>query len=161
MRIVTACLLALLSAPALGAPKDEGIAKAAAATLDALHDAAARADEAAYFGLFAPDAVFVGTDATEVWSVKAFRDYAHPHFAKGKGWTYRPVHAQRRIRLSEDGRTAWFYEPLLNAKYGEVRGSGVLVREGAAWRVAQYVLSFPIPNDKAADVLKTVRQKHR
>src|SRR6516162_8245242 len=48
--------------------------------LDDFHDAAAHADEARYFGHFAPDAVFLGTDATERWDLAAFGEYAHPHF---------------------------------------------------------------------------------
>src|SRR5439155_3716313 len=57
--------------------------------LDDFHDAAARADEERYFAHFAPEGVFVGTDAGERWDLKAFREYAHPHFAKGKAWTFR------------------------------------------------------------------------
>ena len=48
------------------------------AALDDFHDAAAKADEDRYFGRFAPGGVFLGTDATERWDVKAFRAYAHP-----------------------------------------------------------------------------------
>lgn len=35
----------------------------------------------------------------------------------------------------------------MNEKYGECRGSGVLLREGGEWRIAQYNLTVPIPND--------------
>ena len=45
----------------------------------------AASDEERYFAHFADDAVFMGTDATERWDKAAFRAYAHPHFAKGKG----------------------------------------------------------------------------
>ncbi|MEZ4463828.1 MAG: nuclear transport factor 2 family protein [bacterium] len=129
----------------------------AARTLDAFHAAAARADEAAYFGLFDPDGVFVGTDATEVWSVEAFRAYAHPFFAKGKAWTMVPDAAGRRIRLAADGKTAWFYEPLAHEKYGALRGSGALVRgPDGGFRVAQYILSFAVPNDRADAVIQAV-----
>ncbi len=127
------------------------------AVLDSLHAAASKADEPGYFGLFTEDAVFVGTDATEVWSLDAFRAYARPVFAQGRGWTYVPEPGTRRIRISSDGQVAWFYEALRNEKYGATRGSGVLVRTAAGWRVAQYVLSFPIPNDKAGDVLKLLK----
>src|SRR5262249_42795332 len=48
--------------------------------LDDWHDAAAHADEARYFGHFAPGGVFLGTDASERWDVAAFRAYAHPRF---------------------------------------------------------------------------------
>ena len=58
--------------------------------LDRLHEAAARSDGAAYFALFAPQAVFIGTDATERWPLADFRAYAEPYFASGKGWVYHP-----------------------------------------------------------------------
>lgn len=115
-------------------------------TLDALHAAAARADGKAYFALFEPHAVFLGTDATERWTLEQFRAYAEPHFAKGQGWTYTP--SDRNVRLSNDGRTAWFDERVTNAKYGECRGTGVLVRgSDGGWRIAQYNLSKPVPNE--------------
>ena len=51
----------------------------------ALVGAAAHAHEPRYFAHFAPEAVFLGTDAAERWDLGAFRAYAHPHFAQGKG----------------------------------------------------------------------------
>lgn len=128
---------------------------AVAAVLDDFHDAASKADGARYFGHFAKAGVFIGTDASERWTVAEFRAYAAPHFAKGTGWTYTPT--ERHIDLGPDGRTAWFYEKLQNAKYGETRGSGVLILEDGRWRIAQYVLSFPIPNDRTPAVLEAIR----
>src|SRR5262245_33635655 len=68
-------------------------------TVDAWHAAAARADENAYFALLSEDAVFLGTDATERWNKQAFRKYAHPHFKKGKAWSFRA--ARRDVMLSK------------------------------------------------------------
>jgi uncharacterized protein YciI len=126
--------------------------------LDDFHDAAAKADGDRYFGHFTPDGVFIGTDAGERWTVETFRAYAEPHFSKGKGWSYTP--RDRHIALSADGGTAWFDEKLDNDKYGEARGSGVLVRTDR-WRIAHYVLSFPVPNDKAADVIALIRGEEK
>lgn len=114
--------------------------------LDAWHDAAARADEDGYFAHFAEGAVFLGTDATERWTVPQFRAYAHPHFAKGKAWTMRATRREITFR----GDVAWFDEDLDSAGLGAVRGSGVLVRDprSGSWKIAQYNLSVPIPNDK-------------
>lgn len=123
---------------------------AIAAVLDAWHDAAARADEEAYFGLLTPDAVFLGTDATERWDVAAFRAFAHPHFARGHGWTYRAT--RRSVTLSRDGAVAWFDEDLLGEKIGPCRGSGVLVREDGSWKLAQYNLALTVPNERFAAV---------
>jgi len=123
--------------------------------LDDWHDAAASADEARYFGHFASDGIFVGTDDTERWTVTEFRSYAHPHFAAGRGWTYVP--AERHVTLSPDGEVAWIDEKLDNDKYGRVRGSGVLRNIEGTWKLVHYVMSFPIPNELSRDVVSLVR----
>jgi len=118
---------------------------AVAAVLDDWHAAAASADEARYFGHFAEGAVFLGTDATERWTVDEFRKYAHPYFAKGKAWSFRAV--SRHVAFSKDGSVAWFDESLDTPNLGPSRGSGVLVRTPGGWKIAHYDLSVPIPND--------------
>lgn len=125
------------------------------AVLDAFHAAAARADGAAYFGLFAPDGVFIGTDVSERWSVAQFKAYAQPHFSKGQGWTYTP--RSRTVVVGQDGRTAWFDEVLDSESYGTSRGTGVLVRTPEGWRIAQYALTFPMPNDLAKEMTTRIR----
>ena len=127
-----------------------------ATVLDGFHAAAARADAPAYFGLFAPGGVFIGTDASERWSVAEFQAYAEPHFSKGRGWTYLP--RSRSVVLGPDGRTAWFDELLDSQSYGTARGAGVLVRRPEGWRIAQYALSFPIPNDIARELTARIRE---
>jgi len=120
--------------------------------LDDWHDAAARADEERYFGHFATEAVFLGTDATERWDVPAFRAYAHPHFAKGKAWTFR---ATRRDVTVGDSGVAWFDEALETQNMGPARGSGVLLKDsGGRWKIAQYNLAINIPNERFSDVKK-------
>lgn len=144
-------VLGIVSAPlALPAQSADGIFASGAigGVLDAWHAAAAAADEEKYFSHFTPDAVFLGTDATERWDDQAFRAYAHPHFAKGKAWSFRGVH--RRIVLRGD--TAWFEEDLETQNLGPARGSGVLVYSGGRWLIEQYVLSITVPNDRFKDV---------
>src|SRR4051794_41438308 len=80
----TSCLVSLLAC----AHAPQGDSGAVVAVLDDVHDAAAKADEARYFGHFAADGVVVGTDAGERWDVSAFRAYAHPYFANGKAWSF-------------------------------------------------------------------------
>jgi hypothetical protein len=46
--------------------------------LDDWHPAASVADEPRYFGHFAPNGVFMGTDATERWTVTEFQKWAQP-----------------------------------------------------------------------------------
>lgn len=123
--------------------------------LTALHEAASKADEARYFALFAPDAIFYGTDDTERWTVEEFRAYAHPYFSNGQGWTYTLV--DRHIFFSADRRTAWFDERLDNAKWGRCRGSGVVILTNGVWRIAQYNLTVPIPNDLLPNVAEQIR----
>lgn len=120
-------------------------------TLNTWHKAASEAHFDEYFSLMTKDGVFVGTDATENWQNKAFRDFAKPYFDKGKGWTY--VSMERNIYLNKSQNTAWFDE-LLESKLKICRGSGVLVKEQGKWKIAHYVLSMTIPNDKASEVVK-------
>lgn len=146
--------LAALGAGCCALPGDCGDGRDSPdATLDALHAAASRADGAAYFALFTPDAVFIGTDAQERWDLPAFRAYCEPYFSRGQGWTYVPT--ERHVVREDD--IAWFDERLHNDKYGETRGSGVLVRRGGRWLVVQYVLSIPVPNELAPDLVERVR----
>ena len=127
------------------------------AVLDALHAASAAADASAYFGLFAPDAVFLGTDPHERWPLEDFREYAGSRFARGDGWSYAVLERHVTVR---DTDVAWFDERLHNAKLGACRGSGVLVRYGASsWRIAQYNLLMAIPNEKALDVAALVNSQ--
>ena len=129
---------------------------AVTAVLDSFHAAAARADEEAYFALLAPNAVFLGTDATERWDKVAFRAFAHPYFAAGKGWTFVP--RDRHVDFSRDGRVAWFDELLDSASYGECRGTGVLQRGDDGWKITQYHLTIPMPNDLARELVARIRE---
>jgi ketosteroid isomerase-like protein len=147
--------LLLAVTPVWGAAQMEG-APEVHRTLDAFHRAASDADFDAYMGLFADDAVFLGTDATERWSRAEFAEYVAAAFDRGRGWTYRPT--ARWVSVSTDGNTAWFDERLTNANYGETRGSGVLVQERGDWKIAQYNLTIPIPNALAREVVARIRE---
>ena len=135
---------------------EAGDEEAAATLLDSWHAAAATADEARYFEMLLPDAVFIGTDASERWDRQAFKEYARPHFEKGKAWTFRPL--ERHIELAPGGHIAWFDERLDSPHMGEVRGSGVLLKRNGDWRIAHYVLSVPIPNEKFEAVKQAIAQ---
>jgi hypothetical protein len=118
-------------------------------TLDDFHDAAAKADFVRYFAHWTAKSVFLGTDATERWVGEAFKTFAKPHFDKGTGWTYKP--RDRKVTQVNDS-IAFFDELLDHDKLGTCRGSGMLRLEDGNWKILQYNLSIPIPNDKAADV---------
>jgi ketosteroid isomerase-like protein len=125
--------------------------------IDDWHDAAARADEKRYFDHFATNAVFLGTDGSERWTLAEFRAYAHPIFAQGKGWTFVPKN--RHVDISEAKDTAWFDEALDSESYGACRGTGVLRKQGGRWRIVQYSLSIPIPNPLAERVVALIREQ--
>ena len=159
---VLGIMLSLAALTALAAARSGDDPRAAVSRLlDELHDAASQADGARYFALFAPDAVFLGTDATERWPIAEFRTYAQARFDAGTGWTYHLIKDKRFITIGEDGLTAWFDELLTNARYDTCRGSGVLRRTGDAWRIAQYNLALTIPNDVASDVVALIKANEK
>lgn len=125
--------------------------------LDAWHNAAAIADEDAYFGAMTPNGVFIGTDKNERWTRQEFIDTFRDKFFVGKeeAWTYYPK--SRNVVLSSDGKVAWFDEKLWSKQDFHMRGSGtVLLQNDGSWKIAHYVMSFPVPNEVADEVLKTI-----
>ena len=126
------------------------------AVLDRFHAAAASADEARYLAQLSPDAVFLGTDGGERWAGETYRAFIHSYFSRGIGWTYVP--SQRTVDVAADGRTAWFDEQLDNESYGVCRGTGVLQRRDGEWRIEQYSLSIPLPNELAGEIVARIRE---
>ncbi len=124
--------------------------------LDQVHEQAARADFDAYFALYSDKAVFLGTDATERWPIADFKAYARPRFEDGGGWEYHVL--ERHVDFAPDGNVAWFDERLENVNMGETRGSGVLLRENGAWKIAQYNLTVLVPNELARDIVQRIRE---
>ena len=127
--------------------------------LNELHLAASAADAARYFALFAPDAVFLGTDPGERWTFEEFWAYARSNFEDGTGWTYEP--RDRNVFLNDEESVAWFDEVLYNATYGICRGTGVLTRTGETWAISQYSLSIPVPNDLTRNVVNMIQAQGR
>ena len=117
--------------------------------LDAWHKAAAEANFNIYFNLMTNDAVFVGTDASEHWELEAFKAYSKPYFDKGRAWSFTVL--ERHI-YQGDANIAWFDE-LLKTQMGVCRGSGVMKFEDGTWKVAHYVLSATIPNERMNAVI--------
>ncbi|QOL26008.1 nuclear transport factor 2 family protein [Thalassotalea sp. LPB0316] len=124
-------------------------------TLASFHLAAAQADTENYFNLMHHDFIFLGTDATERWTKSEFAAFVKPYFSKGIGWRYTPTQ-QNITQISE--HVLFFDELLEHKKYGQCRGSGVLVNVGGKWLLNQYNLSIPMPNDLAADLVQQIRQ---
>ena len=149
-RLFVLCLLAL----AASAASAQTPAQQVGAVLDDWHQAASVADESRYFGHFAPNGVFMGTDATERWTVSEFRQWAKPQFQRKSAWSFQP--RDRHIDFSADGKTAWLDEMLDTPNLGVCRGSGVLVKLGGKWKIAQYNLSVPIPNALVGAIVKQI-----
>ena len=150
-RILFAICMAALASRAAAQSADQS---AVGVVLDAWHAAAAAANEEKYFSYFAPEAVFLGTDATERWTRDEFRRFAHPFFAQGKAWSFKSV--ARWITIAPGRNVAWFDEALATPNLGPCRGSGVLVATNAGWKIAQYNLSIPIPNDLVDEFKKRI-----
>jgi arginine deiminase len=121
--------------------------------IDSWHKAAEKADFDTYFELMSEDAVFVGSDASEVWDIKEFKVFSKPYFDAGKAWTFIPVN--RNIYTGKNKNIAWFDEVLNSEHMGICRGSGVLVRnQDEDWKIKHYVLSLAIPNSLVDQLVK-------
>lgn len=156
---ITSSLIPLLMLLIIGCSADEDSAeinkKALNTVLNDWHMAASEANFERYFNHFAGDsAIFMGTDATERWTVPEFKSYAKPHFDKGDAWDFTPV--ERHVYMSEDEQAAWFDEVLDTPNLGPARGTGVLIRKNGDWKIAHYNLSIPIPNAIADTVIQQI-----
>ena len=116
--------------------------------IDGLHRDAHEGNFETYFARYTSDAVFMGTDKTERWTIDAFKTYAAPAFEDGHGWTYKVVERN----WEGDGNTRWFDEILFNDKLGHCRGTGVVEKTDGNWKIAHYSLTLLIPNDIAETV---------
>ena len=116
--------------------------------LDGLHQDAHEGNFETYFERYTPDAVFLGTDKAERWSMEEFKTYAEPAFADGNGWTYEVVERN----WEGDGQTRWFDEILFNEKLGHCRGTGVVQQIDGEWKIVHYALTMLVPNSIAAEV---------
>ena len=124
-------------------------------TIGNWHKAAASANFEDYFGLMTKDAIFIGTDATENWTLPKFKKFAKPYFEAGKAWSFSTL--ERNLYVHENTRVAWFDE-LLDTQMGICRGSGVLMKENGHWKINHYVLSIAIPNENVEEVTELKKQ---
>ena len=124
--------------------------------LDSLHYLASMAEREQYIGLFSKDAVFFGTDINERWPIGKFDLYVKSRFDTGVGWTYKKN--IRNIFISKDKKTAWFDEIVVNESYGAMRGTGVLIYEKNEWKISQYNLLLPIPNEYLQKYAKEIKK---
>jgi hypothetical protein len=124
-------------------------------TLDAFHAAKVRNDEDAYFRCFTPDAIMLGSDPNERWTIPQLREFAHPYFEAKMAWTY--TLKERHVHVHPSGTTAWYDETVENALIGTCRGQGVLVRHDGEWKIAQAGVAMLIPGEVSEDVAALIR----
>lgn len=124
--------------------------------LDDWHLAAANANFDSYFDKMTDDGVFIGTDATENWQNKAFKEFSKPYFDRGKAWSFTAV--ERNIYINETKDFAWFDE-LLDTQMKLCRGSGVVKKENDGWKIAHYVLSIAVPNENVTELIRLKKEK--
>jgi len=147
------CALFLALPVLISTAKNNSDEQKVASMLDDWYKAAATANAEQYFGHFADDAVFLGTDPGERWTLAEFRKlYSKP------SWTYVPQ--ERHVSFSADGSTGWFDELLLSPKYGKLRGTGVVVRSGDTWKIRHYSLTFLVPNQDVDKLVTIINQPH-
>jgi len=115
------------------------------------HKSASEADADEYFSAMSDDAIYIGTDATELWTKKQFKAFAKPYFYAGKAWDFKTI--SRNIYFSKDKNVAWFDE-LLETWMGVCRGSGVLEKTDGNWKIQHYHLSVTVPNSKIEEFIK-------
>ena len=118
------------------------------ALLNGLYLDAHKGNFESYFDRYSTDAVFLGTDKTERWTIEEFKAYAKPAFSDGHGWTYAVIERN----WEGDGNTRWFDEILLNEKLGHCRGTGVVELIKGEWKISHYALTMLVPNSIAAEV---------
>jgi hypothetical protein len=144
--VLSGNLFALQSTKDVLTADDRGVA--IDALLDGLHKDAHEGNFQTYFARYSSDAVFLGTDKTERWTIEEFKVYAKPAFSDGHGWTYTVV--ERNWEGS--GNTRWFDEILFNEKLGHCRGTGVVQLISGEWKIEHYALTMLVPNSIAADI---------
>ena len=146
MKLLRLLLLLIMFLPFLS--KGDDTLDAINALLDGLHQDAHEGNYQSYFDRYASDAIFLGTDKTERWTIEEFKAYAKPAFADGNGWTYSVVERN----WEGAGDTRWFDEILFNEKLGHCRGTGVVQLIEGEWKILHYALTMLVPNEIASEV---------
>jgi len=131
---------------------ETGTAQSPEACLTMLHLSAATGNLKGYFGQFAINGVFLGTDPHERWTSKEFLEAYKEYFDGTPAWIYTLRGGTRNIYHACE--TFVTFDELLDSQdFGCIsKGSGVMVKKGENWYILQYNLSFSVPNDLAVGV---------
>lgn len=124
--------------------------------LDSWHERAAVADTT-YFDLFAQNAMYLGTDPKEIWTVKEFKALYMSYFKRGMAWNFKKKN--RNVYLGNVGNYAWVDETL-DTWMGLCRGTAVMEKNSLGeWRIKHYSLTVLVPNDKIKDYVFLLNSK--
>jgi hypothetical protein len=115
------------------------------------HHSASVADSAFFFEFISEKAIYLGTAPEERWTKGQFMEFSMPYFRRGKAWDFKTN--WRNWYYSSDGKTAWFEESL-STWMEECRGSGVLIKQGAEWKLVHYNLTVLIENEKIKEFIE-------
>ncbi len=136
-----------------GVPESDSLQKAAVNTfIEEWHGNAANAD-LAYFDKISEDGIYIGTDATELWTKDEFVVWSEKYFERGKAWTFTTI--ERNIYFLDNNNFIWFDE-LLNTGMGVCRASGIIKNEEDKFEILHYHLSITIPNESIEEVKKAM-----
>jgi hypothetical protein len=119
------------------------------------HKAAGEADFDTYFGALDEKAIFIGTDASEIWTKQEFEDFSRPYFQRKTAWDFKTL--ERNIYTGNGNELLWFDE-ILDTWMGTCRGSGVIENTENGFKIKHYVLSIAIPNDDVKAVIQAKRE---
>lgn len=123
--------------------------------LDKWHQTAADADFNGYFDFTTDDFIFLGTDPTERWDKKQFMSFSKPYFDNGKAWDFKCIERNWVLDYSKD--MIWFDE-ILNTWMNTCRGSGILIKTKAGWKLIYYNLTVLIENEKIKGFIELRKQ---
>ncbi len=124
--------------------------------LDQWHNDAAETNFEAYFSTFSDSGIYIGTDASEIWSLEEFKSFSKPYFDNGKAWSFKAI--DRNLYTSNNSEVIWFDE-LLDTWMGKCRGSGVFQIDNGTWKLEHYVLSLTVPNAKMDSVISVIKEQ--
>lgn len=123
--------------------------------LDSWHERAAVADTT-YFEMFAENAMYLGTDAKEIWTTQEFEDLYMSFFKRGTTWNFKMK--DRNVYLGDYGHYAWVDESL-DTWMGLCRGTAVMEKNtDDQWRIKHYSLTVLVSNDLITDYVKLLNR---
>ncbi|MBI9035283.1 MAG: nuclear transport factor 2 family protein [Bacteroidales bacterium] len=125
--------------------------------IDNWHLSAAQADFEGYFSQLDESAIYIGTDASELWTKEEFINFSKPFFDRGKAWDFKSSH--RNIYFTKENSMAWFDE-LLETWMGPCRASGVMTKTDFGWKIIHYQLSVTVPNEKMNSFLTVIQTQN-